>query len=183
MTINEKSEHISHRISDGMCGINTRRPVIENCKCGEKLNLFFEKLTVNFTAFAKKNGKPSDIFTFDFCVTYQDETLCSIFFEKFIKNGRYIISYTPFSVTFLQKSGTFLSLPYANGMLSERYRDVKKTAQRHGINISFSEFSRCYYLVENGAVIYKSVFAQGKEIRKTSECIRKFYISDNSVSV
>ena len=183
MTVTEKTTHISHRIDDGVCGINIRRPVVENCKSGKKLNSFFEKLSADFTAFAKKHGKPSDIFTFDFCVTYQDETLCSIFFEKFIKNGRYIISYTPFSVTFLIKNGSFLSLPYAYGTLSSRYKEVKKNAKRHGISISFSEFSRRYYLTENGAVIYKSIFAEGKEIRKTSECIRKFYIYDNSVSV
>ena len=54
-------------------------------------------------------------------------------------------------------------------------------AKRNGISISFSEFSRLYYLNENGAVIYKSVFTNGKEIRKTSECVRKFYIfSDES---
>ncbi len=182
MTFTEKTSHISHRTTDGVCGINIRRPVIGNCKCDKKLNVFFDNLALKFTDFAKKSGKASDIFTFDFCVTYTSDTLCSIFFEKSVKNGRYITAYTPFSVTFLQKNGIFLSLPYAYGTLSERYKEVKKTAKRHGINISFSEFSRCYYLVENGAVIYKSVFAQGKEIRKTGECIRKFYISDDSVS-
>ena len=56
MTVTEKTTHISHRINDGVCGINIRRPVVENCRPGKKLNSFFEKLSADFTAFAKKHG-------------------------------------------------------------------------------------------------------------------------------
>ena len=176
MTVDEKITHDTFESDGGICGIKIRCPELLGAKCSKKMNAFFDEMCRDFTVFAKKNGMKGDIFSLDFVSVYTDATLCSIFFEKTVKNGRYIRSYSPFSVTLLQKNGLFIPLYRACPALSDRFDEVKKTSKRHGFNITFSEFSRCYYLNENGAVIYKSIFVPGKEIRKNSECVRKFYI-------
>ncbi len=176
MTIDEKITHDTFKKNGAVCGIKMRCPKLLGVKCSKKMNAFFDKLYSDFTVLAKKKGTDGDIFSLDFVSVYSTDSLCSIFFEKSVKNGRYITAYTPFSVTFLQKNGIFIPIYLADASFSNHFQDVKKRAKKHGLSLSFSEFSRCYYLNENGAVIYKSVFAAGKEIRKTSECVYKFYL-------
>ncbi len=181
MTVDEKITHDTVKANGKTCGVKIRCPELLGAKCSKNMNAFFAELCRDFIAFAKKKGCDGDIFSLDF-TSYTSDTLCSIFFEKSVKNGRYITSYSPFSVTFLQKNGIFLPINSVSPSFGMKYRDVRKRAEKHGISISFSEFSRCYYLDENGAVIYASVFTEGKEIRKTSECVRKFYVSGDTSS-
>lgn len=182
MTVDEKITNDTFNNNGAVCGIKIRCPKLLGAKCSKKMNAFFDELCRDFTALAKKKGGDGDIFSFDFVSVYSTDSLCSIFFEKSVRNGRYITAYTPFSVTFLQKNGIFIPLYRADASLSSRFQEVKGMAKRNGISISFSEFSRCYYLNENGAVIYRSVFVPDKQIRKTSECVRKFYISSDGSS-
>ena len=182
MTVDEKITHDTFKNNGAVCGIKIRCPKLLGAKCSKKMNAFFDELCRDFTVLAKKKGREGDIFSLDFVSAYSNDSLCSIFFEKSVKNGRYITAYAPFSVTFLQKNGVFIPLYRADASFSNHFYEVKKKAKKHGLSISFSEFSRCYYLTENGAVVYKSVFIPGKEIRKTSECVRKFYISSDESS-
>lgn len=178
MTVTEKCIRNTVHTSDGICGIKAAYPFVEGIGNARRLNKFFADIGEGFARRAAVIAEGEHIFSLEFSTVYQDDAFCSILFEKTVRCGRNMTAYRPFSVTFSQKNGNFLSLPLISRSLCTRYPEVKKTAKKYGISISFSEFSRCFCLTENGAFIYRSVFVPGADAYKIGNRLRKFYISE-----
>lgn len=181
MTIIEKTDRFTVNTENGICGVHIKYPFFENCKSAKALNNFFKKAVCGYTEYVKKNAQGGEIFSFDTPNIYQNGELCSIFFEKSVKRGRYITSYTPFSLTFSEKNGRPLSLLSVCQSSADSYIKVRKTAEKHGIKLSFSKFSKRFYVSENGIIVYFSVFEHDKGFRKTCECVKKIYLSSGSI--
>lgn len=176
MTFTEKAAHHTVKTKQEICGIKISYPVISGAVASEDINRFLDKCADEFVSYCKSHPCDQKIFSLCGNITYFDDDICSIFFEKTERTGRIIVSYKPFSATFSLKSGCTLPLTKARVGLTDKYKHVRNQAQKSGIKISFGEFSRKYYLTSNGAVIYKSVFSSNTGAKSPSECIRKFVI-------
>ena len=181
MTIIEKADRFTVNTKNGLCGVHIRYPFFENCKSAKALNDLFKKAVDGYAEYAKKSAQGGEIFSFDTPSIYHSGGLCSIFFEKSVKRGRYITSYTPFSLTFSEKSGKPLSLLSVCPSCADAYTNVRKTAEKYGVKLSFSDFSKRFYVSENGLAVYFSVFGHDKGLRKTCECVKKIYLSSGSI--
>lgn len=181
MTVREETARLTLKTENGICGVKMKYPVFENCKIAKDLNLFFDKVRKDYIQYAKEASHGGEIFSFDTPSVYSAYGLCSLFFEKTVKKGRYITHYSPFSLTFSHSSGKPLSLISVCPSCAETYTKIRKSASEYGVKISHRQFLRRFYVSENGIIVYFSVFKPESEMRQSCECVKKIYLSNGSI--